>query len=62
MDSRSDEFQVLQLEKIHTDRNGTDMMTKVLPKEKPEGPKRRLEGGIGADQNSSARTLPMCQI
>jgi hypothetical protein len=49
VDSRSDEFQVLQLEKIHTDRNGMDMMTQVLPKEKPEGPKRRLEGGIEAD-------------
>jgi hypothetical protein len=45
VDSRSDEFQVLQLEKIHTDRNGMDMMTQVLPKEKPEGPKRGLEGG-----------------
>jgi hypothetical protein len=25
---------LLQLEKIHTDQNGADMMTKVLPKEK----------------------------
>lgn len=25
---------MLQLEKIHTDENGSDMMTKALPKEK----------------------------
>lgn len=27
---------LLQLEKIHTDLNGSDMMTKILPKEKHE--------------------------
>jgi hypothetical protein len=25
---------LVQLEKIHTDKNGLDMMTKILPKEK----------------------------
>ena len=27
-------FEKIQLEKIHTDLNGEDMMTKILPKEK----------------------------
>jgi hypothetical protein len=27
-------FKLVQLEKIHTDKNGSDMMTKILPQEK----------------------------
>ena len=34
---------ILQLEKVHTYENGTDMMTKILSKEK-QGTCRRLAG------------------